>query len=390
MLVYRGIAKEDSEAEVLANYHRPWKLQMFDGKWFSYTQLVAGSMWIGGWYWFTVCQIRYNVEIFARVWTGGMQQTLTNTNCDLSGFFKNQNMRFPGVSKTGIQLALPCNGENEVLNSWILGVQLDQCLKNCCWIMKEIDTIRHRNWSALSFRCVLFSILSSCSGVDPTTFQKPPHFHQSEFAKMPSKYQTCLHFSSGTLVSFEHTITNNKKFSSIKETTSLAGRGGGVWAPSCTLGRVTSGLGTYFFCWWTGCSYHFGPNSATCWSEFFITSDKIGKKNRHQIVPRQIFRRITSCFPLFKSIYTVFLHGVQWNLVKKHHVSVAAGWKPRWVARWTSWRNPSRSRPTRRRRRLRREPWHHIVLVGMDGRGGGPFATRTTCYKRLFFFKKHK
>jgi hypothetical protein len=81
---------------------------------------------------------------------------------------------------------------------------------------------------------------------------------------------------------------------------------------------------------------------------------------------------------------------VQWNLVKKHHVSVAAGWKPRWVARWTSWRNPSRSRPTRRRRRLRREPWHHIVLVGMDGRGGGPFATRTTCYKRLFFFKKHK
>jgi hypothetical protein len=61
-----------------------------------------------------------------------MQQTLTNTNCDLSGFFKNQNMRFPGVSKTGIQLALPCNGENEVLNSWILGVQLDQCLKNCC------------------------------------------------------------------------------------------------------------------------------------------------------------------------------------------------------------------------------------------------------------------
>ena len=67
----------------------------------------------------------------------------------------------------------------------------------------------------------------------------------------------------------------------------------------------------------------------------------------------------------------------------------AAGWKPRWVARWTSWRNPSRSRPTRRRRRLRREPWHHIVLVGMDGRGGGPFATRTTCYKRLFFLQKN-
>ena len=58
---------------------------------------------------------------------------------------------------------------------------------------------------------MLFSILSSCSGVDPTTFQKPSHFHQSEFAKMPSKYQICLHFSSGTLVSFEHIITNNKK-----------------------------------------------------------------------------------------------------------------------------------------------------------------------------------